>query len=102
MVVVTASDGRRRHDCTTQTTAPGFAVIGAALFAALATGIASSAASTKSAPSWARRGPATRPTIDPANFVCTIDNRYFPLKPGTGFHYKGVRGDARRRPTTRS
>ena len=31
------------------------------------------------------------PSIDPANFVTTIDNRYFPLKPGTGFHYKGVR-----------
>ena len=30
------------------------------------------------------------PTIDPANFVATIDNRYFPLVPGTGFHYKGV------------
>jgi hypothetical protein len=32
------------------------------------------------------------PSIDPANFVTTIDNRYFPLKPGTGFHYNGVRG----------
>jgi hypothetical protein len=30
------------------------------------------------------------PRIDPANFVDTIDNRYFPLKPGTGFHYTGV------------
>ena len=33
---------------------------------------------------------ATRPQIDPANFVATIDNRYFPLEPGTGFHYRGV------------
>src|SRR5205085_4639133 len=32
------------------------------------------------------------PSIDPANFVVTIDNRYFPLEPGTGFHYRGVRG----------
>ena len=32
------------------------------------------------------------PSINPANFVATIDNRYFPLKPGTGFHFKGVRG----------
>src|SRR5262245_35843490 len=32
------------------------------------------------------------PTIEPANFVTTIDNRYFPLEPGTGFHYQGVRG----------
>jgi len=30
------------------------------------------------------------PKIDPSNFVATIDNRYFPLKPGTGFHYEGV------------
>src|SRR5437867_10718132 len=32
------------------------------------------------------------PTIDPANFATTIDNPYWPLKPGTGYHYKGVRG----------
>src|SRR5436190_2379256 len=30
------------------------------------------------------------PKIDPSNFVSTIDNRYFPLIPGTGFHYTGV------------
>jgi hypothetical protein len=33
------------------------------------------------------------PSIDPANFVRTIDNRYFPLEPGTAFHFKGVRGN---------
>ena len=32
------------------------------------------------------------PKIDPANFVATVDNRYFPLKPGTGYHFKGFRG----------
>jgi hypothetical protein len=32
------------------------------------------------------------PSINPANFVATVDNRYWPLKPGTGFHYQGVRG----------
>jgi hypothetical protein len=32
------------------------------------------------------------PSIDPANFVDTIDNPYLPFEPGTGFHYKGVRG----------
>jgi hypothetical protein len=32
------------------------------------------------------------PSIDPANFVATIDNPYLPFKPGTSFHYKGVRG----------
>ena len=32
------------------------------------------------------------PSIDPANFAKKVDNRYFPLKPGTGFHMEGVRG----------
>jgi hypothetical protein len=32
------------------------------------------------------------PSIDPSNFVTTIDNPYWPLKPGTTFHYKGARG----------
>jgi len=35
------------------------------------------------------------PAIDPANFVDVIDNRYFPLKPGTTFHYKGVAEDGK-------
>jgi hypothetical protein len=32
------------------------------------------------------------PKIDPSNFVTTIDNPYWSLKPGTTYHYKGVRG----------
>jgi hypothetical protein len=32
------------------------------------------------------------PQVDPSNFVSTVDNRYWPLKPGTTYHYKGVRG----------
>ena len=32
------------------------------------------------------------PSIDPAVFVATVDNPLWPLKPGTGFHYKGTRG----------
>jgi hypothetical protein len=32
------------------------------------------------------------PKIDPANFVASIDNRYLPYKPGTKFHFEGVRG----------
>ncbi len=31
------------------------------------------------------------PVIRPANFVSTIDNRFFPLKPGTAFHYQGIK-----------
>ncbi|MET0714602.1 MAG: hypothetical protein ABWY57_06785 [Mycetocola sp.] len=30
-------------------------------------------------------------SIDPANFVATVDNHYFPLKPGTAFHYGGTK-----------
>jgi hypothetical protein len=40
-------------------------------------------------PSWVLTGNYA-PTIDPANFATTIDNRYFPLQPGTAFHYKGT------------
>ena len=32
------------------------------------------------------------PSIDAANFVAAVDNRYWPLKPGTGFHFRGMRG----------
>src|SRR5436189_3688624 len=32
------------------------------------------------------------PTIDAANFVATVDNKYWPLEPGTAFHYQGTRG----------
>src|SRR5207253_1325328 len=49
-------------------------------------------ASPASAPSLAPIHGTYSPSINPANFVATIDNPYFPLKPGTGFHYKGVRG----------
>ena len=32
------------------------------------------------------------PSIDPTNFVAKVDNRFWPLEPGTGFHYVGTRG----------
>src|SRR3712207_4016697 len=34
-------------------------------------------------------GKAYAPRIDPADFTTTIDNEYFPLKPGTTFVYEG-------------
>ena len=38
-----------------------------------------------------------RPVIDPANFVSTIRNPFFPLKPGTTLVYEGVKdGDSQR------
>jgi hypothetical protein len=52
----------------------------------------STAASTAgSAPSLAPIHGKYSPKIDPANFVSTIDNRYWPLKPGTTYHYVGVK-----------
>jgi hypothetical protein len=61
-------------------------VVGAAL-----AGVASSGGASTPPPRWALHGPYS-PTIDPANFVATIDNRYFPLRPGTAFHYRGYSG----------
>jgi hypothetical protein len=56
----------------------------------LAIAVGSTSGAPPSAPSWVLHGPYA-PSIDPANFVRRVDNRYFPLKPGTGFHYAGVR-----------
>jgi hypothetical protein len=68
-------------------------VIAAVLVAALASGVASSTgASTKpQPPPWALHGRYS-PSIDSANFVAAIDNPDFPVKPGTAFHYRGVKG----------
>jgi hypothetical protein len=70
-----------------------------ALLAALASGCGSSggesssstnAVSTGSAPSLAPIHGTYSPSINPSDFVGTIDNPYFPLRPGTARHYKGV------------
>ena len=75
-----------------------------ALAAAVAAGCGGSSR-PQSAP--AGTGPSTSPSalapihgqyapkIDPADFVAVIDNPYFPLKPGTGFHYRGVAENGR-------
>jgi hypothetical protein len=49
----------------------------------------SAAASRPRPPSWALHGPYSA-KIDPSEFVAAVNNRYFPLKPGTRFHYTGV------------
>ena len=64
-----------------------------AVIASIAAGCGSSGDSSVPAPSASSLAPVNgtySPSIDPADFVATIDNPYFPLKPGTGFHYKGV------------
>src|SRR4029450_2635965 len=53
-------------------------------------GTATTPASKPAPPPWEIKG-AYAPTIDPANFVTTIDNTYFPLVPGTAFHYQGTK-----------
>ena len=61
---------------------------------------ASSATAMSSGPSPSQLAPIKgtyAPTIRPANFVATVDNPYWPLKPGTTFHYKGVRGSTPQR-----
>ena len=76
-------------------------IAAAAVLAAIAAGCGSSGGGGSSSTSTAVT-PASdlapvqgryAPSIDPANFVAVIDNRYFPLKPGTGFHYEGVAED---------
>jgi hypothetical protein len=78
-------------------------VIALASVAVLAAGCGSSSSEPTSSTT-ARPGSASRlapihgryePTVDPANFVTRIDNRYFPLEPGTGFHYRGVQEDGK-------
>jgi hypothetical protein len=70
-----------------------------ALLAILASGCDSSqrrsatTAASTSASSLAPIHGRYSPSIDPANFVATVDNPLWPLEPGTGFHYKGMRGD---------
>src|ERR1043165_2325955 len=55
----------------------------------------SASASTGSGPPPAPIHGTYAPKIDPASFVRRVDNRYFPLKPGTAYHYKGVQEDGK-------
>jgi len=63
----------------------GIAPVAAGVLAAAATG----GATSTSAPRWALHGPYA-PSIRPADFTDGVDNPFFPLKPGTAFHYEGV------------
>jgi len=59
-------------------------------------GLGSPRAGTISPPGWTVHG-AYAPVLDKANFVAAIDNRYFPLKPGTAYHYRGYSGQTHQR-----
>ncbi len=94
------------HFSRTRGALAGAAVTGLASLLALGGCSSSSQAGkpTSSTPSTSRTGavsPATtapvttgrnyRPKIVPSQFSTTVDNRYFPLKPGTTHIYKGTR-----------
>ncbi|HET7856375.1 MAG TPA: hypothetical protein VFL41_07950 [Gaiellaceae bacterium] len=65
-------------------------ILAIGVLATLVAGVGASSAARRAAPPWALHG-RYAPTIHPADFVTMIDNRYFPLEPGTSFHYRGVK-----------
>jgi hypothetical protein len=74
-------------------------LIGFAVLVLVAGGCGSSGDKEKTA-SASRLAPtrgAYSPSIDPDNFVDRIDNRFWPLEPGTTYHYEGTRGNTRQR-----
>jgi hypothetical protein len=77
----------------TTTGAIALAVLVVGATSALAGSSAAAEASTSPSPSKLApiHGPY-RPDVDRADFVARIDNRYLPFIPGTGFHFKGVKG----------
>ena len=91
--------GGARHRCAAGRVGVGLAVIAEVGLAV--SGCTSSGGSATSHPSRSTSVSASvlaplhgnySPSIDPANFVQTIDNRYWPLTPGAGYRYEGVRG----------
>jgi hypothetical protein len=88
--------GRRLKRLTLRTTAStiAFALLGGLGSSCGSSngGRLSSNAAAGSASSLAPIRGSYSPSIDPANFVAGVDNRYWPLVPGTRFHYEGVRG----------
>jgi hypothetical protein len=69
-----------------------------ALFVALAAGCGSSGHGSSTGTVLTSASPLApirghyAPEIDAANFVAKVDNRFWPLEPGTAFHYVGTRG----------
>ncbi len=79
------------HFSRSSITVFGTFLVGLVLCSALtARALAASEASPTTESSYA-------PEIDPANFVARIDNRYFPLQPGTTFRYEGTSEDEQER-----
>ena len=70
------------------------AVLGAMVVLAAGCGGSSGGASGSANTSQRTTQTAYAPHISPADFTTTIDNEYFPLKPGTTFTYRGKTKDA--------
>jgi hypothetical protein len=75
-----------------------------ALIVAISVGIGFSAEASRPSTGAASSSPAPvqgpySPSIDPANFVSRVDNRYFPLRPGTTLRYLGVAEDGKTKQT---
>jgi hypothetical protein len=69
------------------------AVMAVALLAPLANGCGSSTTAGSTSPSsLAPIHGRYAPTISASNFVAAVDNPYWPLHPGTHFHFEGTRG----------
>jgi hypothetical protein len=61
----------------------------------LLAGLATACGSAQGRPSASELAPihgTYAPSIDASNFVAQVNNRYWPLKPGTAYHFRGVRG----------
>ena len=71
----------------------GMTVIATALVVGAPAGAA--AAGHSAAPIKSGAGPGWPKTLQPSDFVARVDNPWFPLKPGSRWHYRGVEEDGR-------
>jgi len=69
----------------------GLGVISALIAAGPASAAGSAPAGTQSGPIKSGAGPGWPATLSPSDFVRHVDNRWFPLKPGSKYRYKGVK-----------
>jgi hypothetical protein len=65
-------------------------LLGAALLVCALVAAPASTARGPAPPAWTLHGRYS-PVIKASNFVAVVDNPYFPLKPGTAFHFRGTR-----------
>jgi hypothetical protein len=71
----------------------GFAVLAGLASAGCGSGSSGSQSTAASAAGLAPIHGKYAPSVDAANFVATVDNKYWPLAPGTTLHYEGTRGN---------